>query len=119
MQAAGVLDGDVMELIRKTQRVNQGARGQAETPQATMERLRGDAVQMQLIQQQNPGLATMIRNGDVAGFERAMAENQAAQEAARAAKQHEIDLMNADPFDPEAQVHILVLGVKTYLACFS
>lgn len=63
---------------------------------------------MQKIQQANPGLYSIIRNGDVAGFERAMEEIHARLEAAKATKQHEIDLMNADPSKPEAQVYIVV-----------
>jgi len=76
------------------------ARVGEEDPAAIREMLRANPDQMAMLKQNNPKLSEALESGDLEAFAKVLKEQQ---EARKAREQMRIRMMNADPFDMEAQ----------------
>ena len=118
LRANGVAHDDVLRVVREeTMRASShtaaatassssralDADGRAIDPIAMMRSLRADARVSTRLRADDPEFAAIIDREDVEGFQRRMLEMRAREEAMRARQMEELALMNADPFDVEAQ----------------
>merc|ERR1712029_274132 len=96
----GVKDGDMvmMDRIRRQQRP--AAARSEDDPGWIREMLAANPDQLALLKQNNPKLAEALESGDLEAFAKVLKEQQ---EARKAREQMRIRMMNADPFDMEAQ----------------
>jgi DNA damage-inducible protein 1 len=106
--SSGVQDGDLIMVLTRPApgSANPGAvnpDGSAVNPSAFQTHLRGDAGLMQQLQRGNPALHAAVLNPDTSVMQRLLRESHSAREHAEARRNAEIDLLNADPFDAEAQ----------------
>jgi len=76
------------------------ARVGEEDPAAIREMLRANPDQMSMLKQNNPKLSEALESGDLEAFAKVLKEQQ---DARKAREQMRIRMMNADPFDMEAQ----------------
>merc|ERR1719445_2409656 len=76
------------------------ARVGEEDPAAIREMLRANPDQMAMLKQNNPKLSEALESGDLEAFAKVLKEQQ---DARKEREQMRIRMMNADPFDMEAQ----------------
>merc|ERR1711963_1389853 len=76
------------------------ARVSEEDPAAIREMLRANPDQMAMLKQNNPKLSEALESGDLEAFAKVLKEQQ---DASKEREQMRIRMMNADPFDMEAQ----------------
>merc|ERR1719445_481816 len=76
------------------------ARVSEEDPAAIREMLRANPDQMAMLKQNNPKLSEALESGDLEAFAKVLKEQQ---DARKEREQMRIRMMNADPFDMEAQ----------------
>ena len=118
LRANGVAQDDVLRVVteeamrntRSNVPVNDTANaravnadGGANDPRAMMRSLRDDAETLRRLRAGDPELANAIDRDDVDAFQGRMMEMRTREEAMRARRMEELALMNADPFDVEAQ----------------
>merc|ERR1712029_473708 len=96
----GVKDGDMvmMDRIRRQQRPAAGP--SEDDPGWIREMLAANPDQLALLKQNNPKLAEALESGDLEAFAKVLKEQQ---DARKEREQMRIRMMNADPFDMEAQ----------------
>ena len=83
-----------------------GPQGQPENSAEVLASLRAAPEALARLRLQNPGMAAAVEAGDVENFTRALGQIGKAHEAERRRRQEELELLQADPFDPEAQARI-------------
>ncbi|KAK9806745.1 hypothetical protein WJX72_001124 [[Myrmecia] bisecta] len=112
LASAGVQNGDLLMLMHRDQATQAAAAnqqpqwnadGSAVHPEMLMRQMAASAASMADIGARNPALATAIHDGNVEVFQHFLRSAHTAKQQQDAARQREIDLMNADPFDPEVQ----------------
>ena len=109
--SSGVKDGDLIMVLRRPPAGAANAMalapdGAAVDPAAFQRHIRGDAHLMQQLRQGNPSLHGAILNDDPTQMQELLRQAHQARESQEAARKAEIDLLNADPFDVEAQAKI-------------
>jgi hypothetical protein len=114
--AAGVGDGDLVMLLRRRQQASTArgssnptalhSDGSAVDPGAFQAQIRQDAHTMRQLESGNPQLHSAILNPDQSAMQTLLRMSHQARQQAEAARNAEIDLLNADPFDTEAQAKI-------------
>jgi DNA damage-inducible protein 1 len=109
--SSGVKDGDLIMVLRRPPAGAANAMalapdGAAVDPAAFQRHISGDAHLMQQLRQGNPSLHGAILNDDPTQMQQLLRQAHQARERQEAARKAEIDLLNADPFDVEAQAKI-------------
>ena len=114
--AAGVGDGELVMLLRRRQQASTArgssnptalhSDGSAVDPGAFQAQIRQDAHTMRQLESGNPQLHSAILNPDPSAMQTLLRMSHQARQQAEAAQNAEIDLLNADPFDTEAQAKI-------------
>ncbi|OAE29245.1 hypothetical protein AXG93_3825s1150 [Marchantia polymorpha subsp. ruderalis] len=112
LNAAGVVENDLLMLVSSTLSRQNGpgpspnanplalnSDGSAANPAAFLNHLRGDANIMSQLMQRSPEIGKAIVTGDIEVMQRFLRQQHAHQQHLRS----QIDLMNADPFDIDAQ----------------
>ena len=105
---SGVKDGDLLMVLRRpaagaSNPMALGPDGAAVDPAAFQRQIRTDAHLMQQLRTGNPPLHAAILSPDTTQMQALLRQAHEARDRAEAARKAEIDLLNADPFDMEAQ----------------
>jgi DNA damage-inducible protein 1 len=108
LASSGVKDGDLIMVLTKPPpgSMNPAALhpdGSAVDPGAFQTHLKNDAHLMQQLRSGNPALHAAVLNPDPAPMQALLRDAHRARAEAEARRNAEIDLLNADPFDLEAQ----------------
>lgn len=106
---SGVKDGDLLMLLKKATGGNPFAMnpdGSAVDPAAFQRQVRSDAHTMQQLMQSSPEMAQAILAPDTSALQNLLRRQAAAKHEAEMKAKMEIDALNADPFDLEAQKKI-------------
>lgn len=116
LATAGVGDGDLIMVLQRQRQATGGAGGGNPTglnadgsaidPNSFQAALKSDANLMRQLQNGNPQLHAAILNPDTTEMQRLLRLSHQQRQQAEAARNAEIDLLNADPFDLEAQKKI-------------
>jgi len=116
LNGSGVVDGDLLMLVSAPTPSSVGGPaptdlavnpdGTAINPIALLRHLRGDPSIMSQLQQSNPQLAQAVSNDNIELFQNLLRQQHQQRLLMQQQRQQEIDLMNADPFDVEAQKKI-------------
>ena len=89
---------------RRTQPVGAGQRGQARDPENLRLEALGNPALLENLRQQQPGLADAVQ--DPASFKQAYEDVIQQQNELEAEKARKLELLSADPMNPEAQAQI-------------
>ena len=108
LASSGVKDGDLLMVLKRppSAAANPAALnpdGSAVDPAAFQTHLKSDARLMQQLRSGNPPLHAAVLNPDPAPMQALLRDAHRARAEAEARRNAEIDLLNADPFDLEAQ----------------
>ncbi|KAL2610463.1 hypothetical protein R1flu_029036 [Riccia fluitans] len=120
LNSAGVVENDLLMLVTTGPSASDGpaqqpqgansmglnSDGSAANPSAFLSHLRGNQNLMTQLMQRQPDLGNAIIRGDIETMQRFLRSQHAQQLELRRRQQRELELMNADPFDIEAQKKI-------------
>ncbi|KAL9235255.1 hypothetical protein vseg_010030 [Gypsophila vaccaria] len=112
LSSLGVVDGDLIMMVSSSAPVSRSTDlglnpdGSAVNPTAFQQQLRGDSNMMARIFQSDPELAQAISGNDLNKFQEILRLRHRQREEMRRREEEELALLQADPFDVEAQKKI-------------